>query len=391
MRLATCFALSGHGGRSQIAEEHLQDGAANRLGRLSLLLLGFSSNSATWSVSGLGGGWGSPLRKARKMALSMQDREPLGDPSGSPLDDQGNGGSGDEGNGNRQVLRFRDAKTGIPVVLVGTMHFNPASIDLAENVVRQEGMADAGVVLMELCPTRWNRTAAKLRQGQLRQGVQPEKEFNLKSIKRWLFRDEFQAAFDMAVKCGISDIELADQEYEETMERLGYLFRLTAKQVLSGPKGWLKIGNDVRRGYDELTPTSGGNGFTYLRLFDPFLLAGLPVVLIRGLAANKKFLTALACVLFVLDMGIDYYVPDNPDTLIEEVGQDAVVGAFALLLARVLLVAIIAERNSVLAGNIRSACERASAHGKATVIAVLGMAHLNGVYKMLGSGSDELT
>ena len=36
------------------------------------------------------------------------------------------------------VLRFRDPKTRGEVVLVGCMHYNPASIALASSIVREE-------------------------------------------------------------------------------------------------------------------------------------------------------------------------------------------------------------------------------------------------------------
>lgn len=374
-----CLAFSGQAGTVHNADENLQGAAPNRQKELAILLLGFNCHLGTWSVPGFGQGRISPLIYGRSSELSMQDVEPPCDQDqlGSSLDEAGRRGSEDEG----PVLRFREARTGVPVVLVGTMHFNPASIGLTEDIVRQEGMADAGVgsVVVELCPSRWNETAARLR-------AEPAQGFTIRSFRRWLFRDEFQAAFEMAERCEINNFELADQDYQETMGRLRYLFRLTAKQVLSGPRGWIEIGRDARRGIDELFSIRGVDGFSF---FDPSLLAGLPVTLVRQVAAIPGPATAFGCALFALDKGLDYFVPENPDTLIEEACQIAVVLSIAGLLARVLLVGLLFERNSVLACNIRSACERTSKKSKATVVAVLGMAHLNGVSKMLRSGSDD--
>ena len=64
--------------------------------------------------------------------------------------------------GSGAVYRLRDASSGTKVTLVGTMHYNPASERLAAATVREEA-ADDGVraVLVELCPARWNATAAR--------------------------------------------------------------------------------------------------------------------------------------------------------------------------------------------------------------------------------------
>lgn len=59
----------------------------------------------------------------------------------------------------------------------------------------------------------------------------------------------------------------------------------------------------------------------------------------------------------------------------------------AMLLARTFVVALLAERNAVLAENIRDACRRVS--GGKTVVAVLGAAHVNGVAALLSAGDDE--
>ena len=37
-----------------------------------------------------------------------------------------------------QVLRFRDAATGANVILVGTMHYNPVSIETTVSTIKSE-------------------------------------------------------------------------------------------------------------------------------------------------------------------------------------------------------------------------------------------------------------
>ena len=57
------------------------------------------------------------------------------------------------------VLSIFDEKTQSRVVLVGTMHFNPVSIALAERVVREEAASGRlRAVAVESCPSRWNAT-----------------------------------------------------------------------------------------------------------------------------------------------------------------------------------------------------------------------------------------
>ena len=55
----------------------------------------------------------------------------------------------------RQVLRFREPQSDVDVVLVGTMHYNPASISLAANTVKDLVDEDRlGALVLETCPKR---------------------------------------------------------------------------------------------------------------------------------------------------------------------------------------------------------------------------------------------
>jgi len=58
------------------------------------------------------------------------------------------------------VWRVIDAASGKRVVLVGTMHGNPASSNLAATVIKEEVPR---AVLVELCDARWNVTAVSER------------------------------------------------------------------------------------------------------------------------------------------------------------------------------------------------------------------------------------
>jgi hypothetical protein len=71
------------------------------------------------------------------------------------------------------------------------------------------------------------------------------------------------------------------------------------------------------------------------------------------------------------------------DTALELAGSLAFAAFETIVLGRVLLVALLEERNYVLARNIRKAAFGAKPDG--TIVAVLGMAHLNGVAALLES------
>lgn len=132
------------------------------------------------------------------------------------------------------VLSIRDAASGKRVVLIGSMHYNPASAALAASTVR-ETAATTGVrsVLVELCPSRWNATDADAWNGAANREVLPSRLSGLaarvlgdehfdavrKQDPARLFRDEFQAAFVAARAVG-APFALADQPIELTKRRL---------------------------------------------------------------------------------------------------------------------------------------------------------------------------
>ena len=120
------------------------------------------------------------------------------------------------------VLRFRDPKTRGDVVLVGCMHYNPASIALASSIVREEASKKRlRACVVESCPTRWNSTLAMQPQG---------------SLYRAVFDNEMQAAAEVAEEYG-RPVELGDQAIEDTGRRIVQLLALTLVQLLT-PAGW---------------------------------------------------------------------------------------------------------------------------------------------------------
>jgi hypothetical protein len=131
----------------------------------------------------------------------------------------------------RQSLRFKDKATGVDVTLVGTMHYNPVSIDLASSTVSKLKDADAlHAVVLESCPSRWRKT----------QQTQPPGSF-----MRWFLYNEMLAAADAAGDP--AKIRLGDQRIEDLGTCAKQTIGDTARD-LANPLGggWQKLIDDWR-------------------------------------------------------------------------------------------------------------------------------------------------
>ena len=249
-------------------------------------------------------------------------------------------------------------------------------------------------MLVELCSSRWNATAAAL--------WTPNVSMRVK-ILRWLLKDEFQAAFEAARECGLPDVELADQPIAATNRRLREVFCKTVIDIFAGPLGWNSIFSDIRKGFRMLGAGDGGLGPA---LLNPFLLAGAPASLLRG-ALSTPVITAYLLATIALSFSADtlelaFNAWSAPVQLLAA-GSSTL---FSVAATRVVLVALIQERNHVLSCAIRAACLQPSSVQAETyanqqdswpqdsapaapVVAVLGLAHIHGVRELLLSEGDD--
>lgn len=281
------------------------------------------------------------------------------------------------------ILRCRDLKTSADVTLVGTMHYNPASIELARTAVldaAERGSLTA--VMIESCPTRWNRTLTEQPAG---------------SLLRKIFDNEMQAAAEAGEEFG-AELVLADQPIEDTGRRLGSLLSLTLVQLLTPWKGgWTAIADDFSAGLSELSAPDGIGVTDLLRadvlLSSPIALVRYPVAILARYPLLLGFFVGASAVSGYLGSGADGAAVDEATRLAmlddgEYLREVAAAIGFAILetvvLGRVMLVGLIEERNFVLARNIRRACLGARRRrGAREVVVILGAAHLNGVQKLL--------
>jgi len=281
------------------------------------------------------------------------------------------------------VLKVNDAVTGAPVYLVGAMHYNPVSIRRTRLTVQE--LANSGelsAVVIESCASRWNSTLS-----------QP-------TWVRSVLQSEMGAAAKLAQENG-AELVLGDQPIEETSEDMSNTLKQTVedlKSPLTG--GWRRIAADVvRAGTSALAPRKDGYGLGAQDILDPALIAATPVTflryplawLIRAPQAAFTFVAATVAVSLVPDVAnaLILSAADDPEStsslLLAYLAGLTFTTLELVFIVRLFLVALLDTRNEVLAANIRDACTRATpSDGKTpAVVAVLGMAHVNGVQRML--------
>ena len=266
------------------------------------------------------------------------------------------------------LTRLTDAASGRPVLLVGTMHYNPHSISVVQGTVRAAAKAHGlHATCMELCDSRWNSTAADRWR---------YKRKNISALERWLSEDEFQVAYESTVAFSLlDDVVLADQPIMVTGQRLLRALAQSALDLLT-PGGWCRVAGDLRCACVQL-PTLAGAAL------DRRLLAGAPLAMARYVYQSPSAIP------FAIVSTVALATAAAVDEATGAVAswQDALVSAIlAVLFSRAAFVSLIRERDAYLARNIRNAClarEDVEAPGAAAVVAVLGMAHLAGVREAL--------
>jgi hypothetical protein len=189
-----------------------------------------------------------------------------------------------------QVLIFKEPTTGTIVKLVGCMHYNPASIKLAEELV--ESSAKRGVlkaVLIESCPTRWEKMIAR------------DLKLNETIIGGdKVYNNEMRAASFMARKYNVPTV-LGDQEITVTTNQMKSVFIDTVKDLLTPFNGgWQNIYSQFQSDVSIALP-SGENYLGNKDFLDPILLRNIPTSLLRYTSAfaTKSPVFALMALFFV--------------------------------------------------------------------------------------------
>jgi pheromone shutdown protein TraB len=282
-----------------------------------------------------------------------------------------------------QILTVRDASTGINVHIVGSMHYNPYSIQLARETVEKycESM-QLGSLVIESCPARWSKTLKTQPAG---------------SLLREVLDNEMQAAAEVAGEYNVPVI-LGDQDISVTNTRIKETAQESIRDILNPLSGWKRIYSDT---VNFVQLSSGDDRLSFSKDFlDINLLKASPFSFIRYplaiLLKSPLFFLSFATFVYVLDtgLGISIHLGSNPtitptavDVLTDGVETTILTFLELAILARPMLQAVLHERNVVLAQNIRQCCielpTKSTRTSDVCVVAVLGMAHSNGVAKLL--------
>ena len=145
-----------------------------------------------------------------------------------------------------QLLEFQEPSTNVTVILVGAMHYNPASIALAADTVDTLGQQNAlGSVIVEQCDIRWNKTIELLQ----------EKPY-LEPIHKKVLSNEMRVACDTALSYR-RPVILGDQRVNLTFASIKDTFKQTAKELAS-PLQWATLFGNIKKSFDEAVPLGDG-------------------------------------------------------------------------------------------------------------------------------------
>ena len=266
--------------------------------------------------------------------------------------------------------------------IIGCMHYNPHSIKITSKYIKELGESDTlGSVVIESCPSRWSRTLKKQPKG---------------SIRRKVLDNEMQMAYELGMEYD-RPVILGDQDIDTTNDRLKASLKASLLDVINPFGGWKAIVQDISEAKDStlLLPTSKNVDYLSINDFlDPQLLFAAPFSIVRYPLALilKSPIASIACLAILAFLEQNNYFGSDPTNSMEsaiDIAESAFVSLLEILvLARPFLVTLLSERNDVLAARIRESCEQVSKEkdgNKRVVVAILGMAHSNGVANLLAN------
>ena len=301
-----------------------------------------------------------------------------------------------------QLLEFEEPTTGVKVKLVGTMHYNPISIQLAKETIQNLAQTNKlGSVVIESCDLRWNQTTS------------------MNPFFQKVLNSEMRAACDLALKYN-RPVVLGDQRINETVQSMGQGFKETLSHVLNPVTGWSKFAINLTSARKRALPFGDDDNLNFASLMDPKLLAAAPVSLAKYplsyLVKSPLFAISVFSLLFFLDQHTGN-VPYDQMSAVDWLGSLGFAALETAIFARVFLKELLADRNEVIARNILEQCKiyqpkrrwnmlpslmarkedsnvvyvdgsniNVSNGGdkfNKEVVAVMGMAHCNGIMKLL--------
>ncbi len=297
---------------------------------------------------------------------------------------------------NKQVLKFVEPQTNVTVMLIGSMHYNPASIQLVETTVEDLAKSNQlGSVIIESCDIRWNKTQEmmdkkreQLLAKQLASDITENESFiDSNPNDKDFLGNEMRAAWEVATKYHRPTV-LGDQRINITMDALQASLKDTAKDLfLGGPAGWKRSRDEIVANWKTTIPVAGNdkddepkylNAFAF---FDPRLLISLPVSLVKYplsfLVKDPVPVGIVFAVLAFLNFYGDFSSLDGLGSLDSFSLEDFVAATTTpkdypwtdyvfsagiailetVVFARLLLKPLLADRNEILAKSVLDQCQ----------------------------------
>lgn len=308
----------------------------------------------------------------------------------------------------RQILRFVEPQTNVTVMLIGSMHYNPASIQLVEKSIEDLGGTNQlGSVIIESCDIRWNKTQEIMNKKKNSQksatitsvGNKAENFIDSSPNDQDFLGNEMRAAWEVATKYHRPTV-LGDQRINITMDALKDSLKETTKDLfLGGPSGWKRSKDEIADNWEKTIPVSAGqtavsseeteneetrylNAFAF---FDPRLLLCLPVSLVKyPLSFLVKDPVPVGLVFLAVAV-LNFYA-DGTTSLFDDFSFDDLVTAYTepkdyqvtdylasfgiavletVIFARLLLKPLLADRNEILAKSVLDQCQLYAASSSA--------------------------
>lgn len=273
-----------------------------------------------------------------------------------------------------QILCFQEPQTNVTVILIGAMHYNPKSIQLAYDTIQQLGLSNSlGSVILEQCDIRWNKTNE----------IMEQKPFFKQFLSRYL-NNEMRKACNVALEYKVPII-LGDQRINLTSIALKETLDNTLEDITTPIVGWKRYYKTLRNLLDEVVPLGvcigkDGTETPYLNIFsfiDARLWIAAPISFIKYplsfLVRNPLTTSIVITILVAFDAignNFESYAFSQSANQITDVASIAesfditslifTFGIFILeilLFSRLLLQPLLAERNIILARNILEQCK----------------------------------
>jgi len=257
-----------------------------------------------------------------------------------------------------QVLEFKEPQTDVTVILIGTMHYNPASIsmvrDTLENLANEEKL---GSVIIESCDIRWNESKSA------------GEASAAKNLTKKFLQNEMRVAHDTAITYG-RPVVLGDQRINITTSSIAQTARETLSDIVTPfSGGWERFYDEMKESFPENCPTGvDDDGYRYIDssgILDMRLLLSLPSTLVKYPLSWFVRFPAGGLVFVSILLGLNRFsdmtaVP--PDASVTETLGDLsasiLFAAFEVaLFGRIFLRSLLAERNKIIGKNILEQCK----------------------------------